>query len=217
MLSSFVASVHKLYFDDVFGYISFMKVIGLTGGIGSGKSLVASIFASLGIPVYIADQRAKDLYIEDHELKTSVIERFGSESYHQDGTLNRAHLAEAVFKDSKALADLNALVHPRVRLDFQQWKEQQQSPYVIREAAILFESGTDKDCFETITISSPEEIRIERVMKRDQSSREHVKERMSQQWTDEQRIAKATHEIKNDGKTLLLPEIMKLHERWVNT
>lgn len=194
-----------------------MKVIGLTGGIGSGKSLVASIFASLGIPVYIADQRAKDLYVEDSELKAAVINRFGEDAYTEDGRLNRIHLADVVFQDAQALADLNALVHPRVKQDFEQWKNLQNAPYVIREAAILFESGTDKDCFETITISAPEDLRVERVLKRDQTSRKQIKDRIAKQWTDEQRIAKATHEIKNDGKTLLLPEIMKLHKRWANT
>lgn len=194
-----------------------MKVIGLTGGIGSGKSLVASIFSSLGIPIYIADQRAKDLYIEDTELKLAVIKRFGNDSYQQDGTLNRVHLAEIVFQDSKALAELNNLVHPRVQLDFHNWKNKQKAPYVIREAAILFESGTDKDCHETVTVSAPEELRIERVLARDRTSRKQIKDRMAKQWTDEERIAKATHEIKNDDSKLILPQIMKLHDLWINT
>lgn len=191
-----------------------VKVIGLTGGIGSGKSTVARVFAQLGTPVYMADDRAKALYTEDAELKRAVLARFGTSTYAGD-VLNRAYLAQQVFGNPAALADLNALVHPRVGADFKRWKAQQDFPYLIREAAILFESGSHKDCDAVILVSAPEQMRIARVMKRDGVDADAVQARMARQWTDAQRLPLSSHQLHNDDRALLVPQIEALHAFFV--
>lgn len=191
-----------------------VKVIGLTGGIGSGKSTVARVFAQLGTPVYMADDRAKALYTEDAELKRAVIARFGTSTYAGD-VLNRAYLAQQVFGNPAALADLNAMVHPRVGADFKRWEAQQDFPYLIREAAILFESGSHKDCDAVILVSAPEQVRIARVMKRDGVNADAVQARMARQWTDAQRLPMSSHQLHNDDRALLVPQIEALHAFFV--
>lgn len=184
-----------------------MIVLGLTGGIGSGKSTVAKIFAAKSIPIYTADDAAKQLYTTDPQLKEQVLHTFGADSY-INGELNRAYLSEIVFNSKERLAQLNALVHPAVARDFAQWKNQhQQAKLVIKEAAILFESGSAQTCDCTLTVNCAEAIRIERVMKRDQVALEAVKARINQQWTDEQRTKKADYSIVNDGSQLVLPQV----------
>lgn len=188
-----------------------MKIIGLTGGIGSGKSTVARIFESLGIAIYYADDRAKALYLKDGTLKRQVIEHFGELSY-KDGSLNRTYLAEQVFQDSKKLELLNQLVHPRVKIDFSNWILQQYGSYVIREAAILFESETYRDCTSTITVSAPIELRLERVKDRDQTSLDQIKKRMNHQMSDDERRKLADFEIKNFNPHLLTEQVYSIHQ-----
>lgn len=185
------------------------KIIGLTGGIGSGKSLIARIFHLMSFPVYNADDEAKKLYLTDPDLRSGVIELFGEQAF-ANGSLNRTYLAQIVFHDQQKLEQLNALVHPAVRRHFAQWLEQQDAAFVIREAAILFESGSYKDCHQVITVAALEEVRIHRVKTRDDASISDIKARINKQWSDQQRREKADFEIVNDDKTLVLPQVEQI-------
>ncbi len=184
--------------------------IGITGGIGSGKSTVCRVFKIIGIPIFEADQVAKQLLQTRSEIKEGLIHLFGKEVYSEDGTIDRKKLASIIFNDDVQLRKMNALVHPVVRNEFQQWVKQQNSPYVIHEAAILFESGFYKMMDFTILVSAPEEERIQRVMQRDGVSEKQVKERLAKQWTDAERRKLADKEIINDNKNPVIPEIIKL-------
>lgn len=188
------------------------KIIGLTGGIGSGKTTIANYFSTLGIPVYIADDEAKKL-MESSEVKDSIKEKFG-ESIFDNTILNRAKLAEIVFADSGKLNQLNAIVHPAVRNHFKKWLlNHEASPFVIYETAILFESGNYKNCDYIITVTAPLESRIQRVIDRDKTNREQVLKRINAQWNDEQRISKSNFIIDNrniETAKLKVEEILKI-------
>lgn len=187
-----------------------MRCIGITGGIGSGKTSISKAFTTLGVPVYNSDVRAKLLMLENKDLKHSIIEHFGPESYVENG-LNRSFLAEKVFKDKAELEKLNSLVHPAVFKDYDEWKQKQDFCYHLKEAAILFESGSYKTCDEVILVTVPLEERIHRVMKRDGWSKEQVIERISKQWSDEKKIELADHVWKNDNEEKLLEKLLKFH------
>jgi len=190
-----------------------MKVIGLTGGIGSGKSLVGRIFQSVGVPVFDADKQAIALYESDPDLLRDVVRCFGTQVLNSEGKLNRQTLAAIVFSDEQALKSLNALVHPLVFKRFSAWKHEQKGNVVIREAAILFESGSNADCDFVVLVSAPEQMRIERVMHRNGLDEGEVKARISRQWPEEKLRSLADFEIVNDEKKLLLPQVMNLiHE-----
>ncbi|UFH35136.1 dephospho-CoA kinase [Flavobacterium acetivorans] len=185
------------------------KIIGLTGGIGSGKTTIANHFKSLGIPIYIADEEAKKLMKSD-EIVKAIKETFGADLFEND-ILNRGKLAEAVFNDPDKLKQLNAIVHPAVKKHFKQWiLEHNEFPAVIYEAAILFESGSYKDFDTIITVTAPIETRIQRVIARDNTSREQVLKRIEAQWTDEQRISKSDFVIENESIEKSLIEIEKI-------
>ena len=171
-----------------------MMVVGLTGGIGSGKSTIAKAFAALGIAVFNSDEQAKALIATDAQVKEHIIAAFGEEAF-QNGEYNRAYIAQIVFNNSEKLAILNSIVHPAKY--FKQWAKKQTSPYVLKEAAILFESGSYKDCDYIITVTAPEEVRIARVMARDHCTEAQVRARMAQQWSDAQRIALSDAVIEN--------------------
>ena len=172
------------------------KIIGLTGGIGSGKTMVAEYFKSLGIPVYIADKEARQLMTSENIIN-ALSNEFGKEIL-ENGILNREKLAQLVFNDSKKLQKLNSIVHPEVKKHFDNWVEKHKNyPFVVKEAAILFESGSYKYCDTIITVTAPLETRLQRVMKRDKTDRESVLKRIENQWTDEQRIAKSNYVIHN--------------------
>lgn len=173
-----------------------MIVVGLTGGIGSGKSTIAKAFAALGIAVFNSDEQAKALIATDAQVKERIIAAFGEEAY-QNGEYNRAYIAQIVFNNSEKLAILNGIVHPALAEYFKQWAKEQTSPYVLKEAAILFESGSYKDCDYIITVTAPEEVRIARVMARDHCTEAQVRARMAQQWSDAQRIALSDAVIEN--------------------
>ena len=173
-----------------------MMVVGLTGGIGSGKSTIAKAFAALGIAVFNSDEQAKALIATDAQVKERIIAAFGEEAYH-NGEYNRAYIAQIVFNNSEKLAILNGIVHPALAEYFKQWAKEQTSPYVLKEAAILFESGSYKDCDYIITVTAPEEVRIARVMARDHCTEAQVRARMAQQWSDAQRIALSNAVIEN--------------------
>src|SRR5690606_26389937 len=164
-----------------------MKIIGLTGGIGSGKSTVAKWFEEKKIPVYNSDLEARRLMNESAEIRRRLIERFGEEIYQPSG-LNRARLARLVFQNPAELKALNEIVHPIVFDDFRIWIKKQNAKFVVKEAAILFESGSYQDCDGVISVVADEKTRIERVMQRDQISKEQVLERIKNQWTDAQKV-----------------------------
>lgn len=173
-----------------------MKVVGLTGGIGSGKSTIGRLFAALGIAVYDSDTEAKKLINTSAEIKKRIVEVFGAEAY-AEGVYNRAYMADIVFRNPDKLAVLNSIVHPVLADHFSKWVALQTSPYVIKEAAILFESGSYKNCDFIITVTAPEALRISRCMSRDGSTEAQVRARMAQQWTDAQRIALSDAVIEN--------------------
>lgn len=163
-----------------------MKIIGLTGGIGSGKSTIGKWFLEKQIPVYDSDLEAKKLMNEQADLKVQLIDLFGDEVY-VDGEYNRKLVAEKVFQDKELLAQLNSIVHPAVFQHFHQWVKAQNTPFVVKEAAILFESGSYKDCDFVVSVLADEAIRIQRVVERDDVSVQQVQDRIRNQWTDEQR------------------------------
>ena len=172
------------------------KIIGLTGGIGTGKTMVAEYFKSLGIPVYIADKEARQLMTSDNIIN-ALSNEFGKEIL-ENGILNREKLAQLVFNNTKKLKKLNSIVHPEVKKHFDNWVEKHKNyPFVVKEAAILFESGSYKYCDTIITVTAPLETRLQRVMKRDKTDRESVLKRIENQWTDEQRITKSNYVIHN--------------------
>lgn len=174
-----------------------MKIIGLTGGIGSGKSTIAKWFLEKGIPVYDSDKEAKDLMNESPTLKEQIIELLGSEAY-SNNVYNRPYVAQLVFQNKDLLSQLNAIVHPAVFDHFHNWIKTQVAPFIVKEAAILFESGSYKDCDFIISVVAEESIRIRRVVDRDEISAQQVKDRIAHQWTDEQRIKHSDFVIENN-------------------
>ncbi|MBX2930439.1 MAG: dephospho-CoA kinase [Chitinophagaceae bacterium] len=188
-----------------------MLKIGITGGIGSGKSIVSNIFKSIGIPVFDADQAAKNIMNEDANVKNKLIKAFGSEVF-VDGKLNRQYLANIVFTDTYALEKLNAIVHPATIKAGLQWAEKQNSPYILREAALLFEAGSAADLDFIIGVYAPQHIRIQRVMKRDGTSRQEVLNRMSKQIDEEIKMKLCDFVIINDGQKELIPQVIDLHK-----
>ena len=191
-----------------------MLRIGLTGGIGSGKSTVAKIFEVLGIPVYYADDAAKRLMNEDESLKEQIIGSFGSGSY-TDGKLNRSYIAKIVFNDKEKLELLNSLTHPAVMHDSEEWMKAQTAPYTIREAALIFESGIHKHLDYVVGVSSPEELRIERATKRDNVSHEEVQKRMKNQMDEDEKMKRCDFVIYNDEVQLVIPQVLELHKRLI--
>ncbi|MGB2457863.1 MAG: dephospho-CoA kinase [Flavobacteriales bacterium] len=187
-----------------------MKRIGLTGNIGSGKTTVASCFEILGVAVFNADKEAKLLMNEDVNLKQSLIAEFGKEVF-LNNELNRKYLSKLAFNDDLVLKRLNALVHPVVQEAFEKWSIQQSGAYVIKEAAILFESNTYQSLDAIICISCPEEIRLKRILKRDDLSEKDVRQRMSHQWAEEKKISLSDYVITNDNSFLVMPQILSVH------
>ncbi|MFA7616103.1 MAG: dephospho-CoA kinase [Moheibacter sp.] len=174
-----------------------MKIVGLTGGIGSGKSTLAKWFRKKGIPVYNADDEAKLLMNNDPELIKKLTLEFGEETY-KDGIYNRDYISTLVFNNKKALKKLNSIVHPAVFRHFESWLNSLDSAFAVKEAAILFESGSWKDCDSIVSVAADEDIRIKRVMERDRLSAEQIQGRIKNQWTDSQRIEKSDFVIYNN-------------------
>ena len=190
-----------------------MLRVGITGGIGAGKTLVCKLFNQLGIPVYDSDNAARELMNKDISLKEQLITTFGNTTY-IDGVLNRKWLSDLLFKDIHQLQKLNAIVHPAVMKNFQCWEEKQKNvPYIIREAAILFESGTDKDLDHIILVDAPVKVRIQRVQKRDQRSAEEIKFIISNQWSSEKKRTLADTIIENDDHHLIIPQLLFIHQK----
>jgi dephospho-CoA kinase len=193
-----------------------MLTIGLTGGIGSGKSLVAKIFENLGIPVFQADAESAKILAEDEEVKRQLTDWFGKAVY-IDGKPDRAAIARIVFPNPEMLVKLNGVIHPKVMEGFLSWRMGQKGvPYVVHEAAILFESGFYRSMDATILVSAPEVIRISRVVARDKTTAESVRLRMNNQWSDEQKAALADYIINNDGISPLIPAILEIHKKLID-
>lgn len=188
--------------------------IGITGGIGSGKSLVCRIFKCLGIPVYDADSRAKNVMTTDGILISQIKKEFGELSYHSDGSLNRGFLSEEVFPAPSRLKVLNELVHPRVAEDYEKWiNKHLHFTYVIKEAALLYESESYRSLDWVIVISAPEDMRIERVIKRDKGRTvDQIRDIIAQQWPEEKKIRMANSVIMNDNSHLIIPQVIELHK-----
>ncbi len=188
-----------------------MLRIGLTGGIGSGKSTVARVFEVLGVPVFRADDAAKALMESDAGVKAALVARFG-EAIYRDGRLNRAALASIIFSDEEARLAVNGIVHPAVRKAFDDWCRKQRAPYALMEAALMAENDGWKRFDQVIAVSCPEPERIRRVMIRDGVGEEQVRARMRHQATEEERIAIARHVIIADGSRLEIPQALAIHE-----
>jgi dephospho-CoA kinase len=193
-----------------------MIKVGITGGIGSGKTTVCRVFELLGVPVFYADNVAKTIMQTDSQLKNEILNTFGQESYLVDGQLNRPYISSIVFKDLLQLNKLNALVHPAVFRAFDRWiVEQKDVPYILKEAAILYESESYKMCDLSILVNSPESTRISRIKARDHISEEEIMLRMKRQFSDEQKMKLANHILINDENRLLIPQILDLHQQFL--
>ncbi len=188
-----------------------MKVVGLTGGIGSGKSTVAKMFHQLGVAVYIADDEAKKLMSNDKTVREQIIDLLGVDSY-REGELNRPYIANMVFNNRSKLDKLNEIVHPAVASHFKIWKDKQIGNYVIKEAAILFENDGYKQCDYTILVSAPLETRIKRVLERDQITEKQVLSRMNNQWEDSQKIPLADFVIYNTDLEETESQVYRIHK-----
>lgn len=191
--------------------------VGITGGIGSGKSLVCRVFSLLGVPVYDSDHRAKALMTTDGILISQIKKEFGDLSYDDHG-LNRRYLAKTVFGDKVKLTKLNQLVHPRVGADYTRWLSRQDSPYILKEAALLYESGSYQQLDRVIMVWADENVRIKRVLARDpHRTNQQVKDIIKQQWSDNEKRERADRVIYNDESLLLIPQILSLHNEFINS
>ena len=192
-----------------------IATVGLTGGIGSGKTTIANLFAlHFSIPIYRADTKAKELVANNKQLQQEIVTLLGEEAF-VEGRYNTAFVAQEVFSNKEKLDKLNAIIHPYVQQDFLQWKQYQQAPYVIKEAAILFESGSYRDCDFIIMVTAPLEERIKRVMLRDKIDRETVEKRIKNQWNDEKKIELSTFVIENREIDKNLDKIEIIHSKIV--
>lgn len=187
-------------------------IVGLTGGIGSGKTTVANFFKELGVPIYIADDEAQKLMLESPLLKSELISLFGPKVY-ENGQLNKLLISESIFKDKTTLKAINNIVHPVVAIHFNKWLGLQESPYVIKEAAIFFENGSYKSLDAIITVVAPEECKIRRIMQRDIKSKKQIKAIMNNQWSDKKKIKMSDFVIENTNlkQTKLL--VKEIHEK----
>ena len=188
--------------------------VGITGGIGSGKSIVTRIFALLGMPVYDADTEAKKLMTSDKVLMQGIVQAFREESYNKDGSLNRPYLSYHVFNSSEKTNLLNSLVHPRVSNHYQKWvREHAKFPYVVKEAALIYESGSYKQLDKVITVYAPPSLRIARTLKRDpQRTQEEVEAIIGKQWDDAIKMERADYVIYNDDSQLVIPQVLLLDQ-----
>lgn len=189
-----------------------MLRIGLTGGIGSGKSTVAKIFEILGVPVYYADDAAKRLMNQDEDLKKALVKHFGEGTY-IEGSLNRAHLSSIVFNNPEKLALLNSIIHPATIKDAADWMQKQAAPYTIKEAALIFESGSHAQLDKVIGVQAPFAMRVLRVMQRDNVIREDVLKRLEKQLDEDIKMRLCDYVINNDEQELLIPQVLKLHNQ----
>tara|TARA_R110002049_G_scaffold306635_1_gene505490 strand:+ start:65003 stop:65596 length:594 start_codon:yes stop_codon:yes gene_type:complete len=189
-----------------------MTIVGLTGGIGSGKTTVAKVFSTLGIPVYIADEEAKNLMRTSKVIKRKLIALFGEDTY-VNGALNRPFLADIIFNDKSYLEKMNAIVHPHVARYFEKWVLKQEAPYVIKEVAILFENESYKQCDVVITVTAPKHLRIQRLLKRDHTTEKKIQAIMDNQWTDEEKITLSDYVIENIELESIKKQVEAVHAK----
>jgi dephospho-CoA kinase len=189
-----------------------MVSLGITGGIGSGKSYVTRIFAALGVPCYDSDMETKKLYEDNETLQHSLIELLG-EAVYSNGKLNTSYMASLIFNDRSLLARVNALVHPAVIIHFMHWAARQHAPYVIFESAILLELKPPVHMTRVLTVSADNALRLERVCRRQNISRDEVLSRMNKQWSDQERESRADFVISSNEKEALLPKVLAIHNR----
>jgi dephospho-CoA kinase len=195
-----------------------MLSVGISGGIGSGKTIICTIFQILGISVYNSDLKAKKIMETNQEVRKEIINLLGKESYLNNLTLNRKFIAQKVFNQKELLSKLNEIVHPAVRQDAEIWSKNipQEGGYYLRESAILFETGIYKQLHINILVVAPEKLRIQRIKNRDGLSGEDITLRMKNQWSDEQKLKLTDFVIINDGKNFLIPQILKIHRTLKN-
>lgn len=188
------------------------KKIGLTGGIGSGKSMIANVFKTLGVPVFDADKAAKKIMGQDDALVAAIKSNFGEQSY-IDGKLNRKYIADIVFNNASQLELLNSLTHPATIAAFEVWASQQTAPYIIKEAALLFEAGSTNNLVFIIGVTAPQSLRIQRVINRDSITRDDVLNRIEKQISDTIKMRLCDAIIVNDEQQMVIPQVLALHER----
>lgn len=193
-----------------------MLQVGITGGIGSGKSTVSKAFSHLGIPYFDADREAKRLLHTDHELKERIKQEFGADMYTPQGMLNKPKFASVIFNDTTVLNKVNQMIHPRVQESFLEWRERQSAPCIIMEAAILIESGFHELVDTILLVSCPEQIRINRVSRRDGVTEDQVRARMQHQLPEADKQKKADIILYNDNKQLILPQILALYQKFIS-
>ena len=191
-----------------------MLKVGITGGIGSGKSTICHFFRLLKTPVFDADTEAKKIMNESALVRSKMIVTFGKDIYLPNQTIDRKKLASIIFNSPSLLAKVNSIIHPEVRKTFFEWCDKQPAPYIIHEAAILFESGFSQMMDHTILIVAPEQQRIDRVMKRDGSTAGQIKERIEKQWPDDKKMALADFVIHNNNRELIIPKILELDKKF---
>jgi dephospho-CoA kinase len=187
-----------------------MMIVGLTGGIGSGKTTVAKFFEDYGVPVYIADEEAKKLMGSSKVIKRKLVLLFGEKAY-VNNALNKPFIANIIFNDKSYLQKMNAIIHPRVARHFEKWVKKQNTPYVIKEVAILFENGGHKKCDAVITVTAPKEIRVKRLLNRDNTTLEKIEAIMKNQWTDEQKLELSDYSIENITLENTKKQVSKIH------
>ena len=192
-----------------------MIIVGLTGGIGSGKTTVAKAFKALGIPVYIADEEAKKLMHKSKIIKRKLNQLFGDKAY-VDDQLNKPFIANIIFNDKTFLQKMNAIIHPRVAKHFEKWVLKQDAPYVIKEVAILFENGGHQICDYVITVTAPKALRIERLLKRDNTSKENIEAIMKNQWTDNEKVKLSDFVIDNVSLHKIKEQVLEIHQKIIN-
>ena len=193
-----------------------MLKVGITGNIGSGKTTISKVFEILGVPVFYADDAAKKVMVEDPILIDALKKEFGSKSYFDDSSLNRKHIAGIVFNNEAELAKLNAIVHPAVFRAFDNWLAGiKNAPYVMKEAALLFESSSYKMCDKTIMITAPLKLRINRVTQRDNLTRVEIENRNARQFSEEKKVQLADFTIRNDDTELIIPQVIELHKQFL--
>ena len=193
-----------------------MIKVGITGGIGSGKTTVCRIFEVLGVPVFYADVVAKSIMLSDPILVQGVKDTFGNDAYYENGDFNRKYLADIVFNDNAQLEKLNALVHPAVFRAFDTWSTSfVNAPYILKEAALLFESESYKMCDLSVVVTAPLELKLSRVTQREKTTREAVQQRMDKQLSDEEKLKLPNFQIRNDEQHLLIPQVLHLHQHFL--
>jgi dephospho-CoA kinase len=189
--------------------------VGITGNMGSGKSLVCSIFKSLDIPIFDADQQTKLLYTES-DIRLKIQKQFGKSVYHADGQLNKTRLAQLIFNDPFAMQFIRELMYPRLHKRFDEWATEQQnrqSPYVLYEAALIFENDFQSHFDFTILVTAPEALRVERIKERDKLTDSEIRQRMDHQWPEAKKLNLADFVIQNDGKAMLIPQVLEVHRK----